>query len=98
MQVIESAPLSTVQAAPTVITTTVADNIVGYGANAAIMPLSNVVGPNKYGVPENLPLLPSDAGCGKCHGTGYKRKMFNRGFKPCKKCARKYGTNVSKWN
>lgn len=51
------------------------------------------LGPNSYGVPENFPLIPSDAGCHKCHGTGYKKGLITRRWKCCSKCARKYGTD-----
>lgn len=55
---------------------------------------SNVIGPNSHGVPENFPLIPADASCHKCHGTGYKKKLITRHWKCCKKCAKKYGTDV----
>ena len=54
----------------------------------------SVIGPNTHGVPENFPWLARDASCHKCHGTGYKKKMLTRRWKPCKKCAKKYGTDV----
>ena len=57
---------------------------------------SNIVGPNAYGVPENLPFIPSDVGCSKCHGTGYKKTLLTRRWKACKKCAHKYGTDITK--
>ena len=55
-----------------------------------------MVGVNTYGVPENYPLIPADAGCRKCHGTGYKKKMLSSKYKACKHCAKKYGTDVSR--
>jgi len=57
--------------------------------------ISNVVGPNAYGVPENLPYINADAGCYKCHGTGYKKTLLRRRWKACKKCAKKYGTDTT---
>jgi hypothetical protein len=54
----------------------------------------SVIGPNTHGVPENFPWLAADAGCHKCHGTGYKKKLITRRWAPCKKCARKYGTDI----
>ena len=56
--------------------------------------VQSVIGPNTHGVPENFPWLPCDASCGKCHGTGYKKKLITRRWKPCKRCAHKYGTDV----
>jgi hypothetical protein len=55
-----------------------------------------MIGPNTYGVPENYPLIPADAACHKCHGTGYKKTMITRHWKACKKCSHKYGTDVSR--
>ena len=63
----------------------------GYGS-------SGVLGPNTYGVPENFPVLPCDAGCHKCHGTGFKKTLVTRKWKACKRCASKYGTDVSRLN
>ncbi|TNV77980.1 hypothetical protein FGO68_gene14174 [Halteria grandinella] len=57
-----------------------------------------VIGPNTHGVPENYPLIPADLGCKKCHGTGYKKTMLTRKWKPCKRCASEYGTDVSAIN
>lgn len=54
----------------------------------------SVIGPNTHGVPENFPWLACDASCSKCHGTGYKKKMITRRWAPCKRCARKYGTDI----
>lgn len=59
---------------------------------------AGVVGPNTHGVPENFPLIPADAGCHKCHGTGYKKKMLSHKYKACKKCSKKYGTDVHRLN
>lgn len=55
--------------------------------------MGGMVGPNGYGVPENYPLIPADAGCKKCHGTGYKKAMLTRKYKVCGHCAKKYGTD-----
>ena len=79
---VENIPVSTY--APTIIPVT----------TTYVSPMAATVGPNTQGVPENFPLLPSDAGCHKCHGTGYKKKLITRKWKPCKKCAKKYGTDV----
>lgn len=59
---------------------------------------SGVIGPNAYGVPENYPLLAANATCRKCHGTGYKKTLLTRKFKPCSKCSRAYGTDISRIN
>jgi hypothetical protein len=67
-------------------------------AAGGLLSSAGVLGPNTYGVPENFPLLPADAGCHKCHGTGYKKKLITRRWAPCKKCAAKYGTDVSAIN
>lgn len=54
---------------------------------------SGLLGPNSWGVPENFPLIPADAACHKCKGTGYKKALLTRKWKCCGKCARKYGTD-----
>lgn len=60
--------------------------------------MSNLLGPNSYGVPENYPRLQANASCAKCHGTGYKKALLTRKWKACKKCANMYGTNISTLN
>ncbi len=85
-QYVEVAPVTTA-------TTYVAAPVTEYLTTT--VPLArSVIGPNTHGVPENFPWLASDASCGKCHGTGYKKKLLTRRWKPCKKCAKKYGTDV----
>ena len=81
-----AAPVSTMLSATTVPVTTM------------VLQNESVIGPNSYGVPEHFVLLPSDAGCRKCHGTGYKKTLLTRKWKPCKKCGRKYGYDASKIN
>jgi hypothetical protein len=76
--------------------TTTTQTILTTGATTGMGMYGNVLGPNSYGVPENFPLIPADAGCHKCHGTGYKKTLLTRKFKPCKRCASTYGTDVSR--
>ena len=58
--------------------------------------LSPYIGVNSHGVPQNFLRISADASCHKCHGTGYKKGMLTRKWKACKKCSRKYNTDVSK--
>lgn len=58
------------------------------------MATGGVIGQNNWGVPADFPLLPADPSCAKCHGSGYKKTLLTRKWKPCKVCALKYGTDV----
>lgn len=85
-----------VEVAPVTTSTTYMTAPISTGSTyVSTAPLArSVIGPNTHGVPENFPWLASDASCHKCHGTGYKKKMLTRRWAPCKKCAKKYGTDV----
>ena len=97
-EVIVNAPTTTTTTTTTeyvdVETIPVSTPIIIPATTSYVGPMSYIVGPNTQGVPENFPYLQSDAGCHKCHGTGYKKKLLTRKWAPCKKCAKKFGTDV----
>lgn len=91
--VIQTEVIREVKEIPVVKTTEIiTENVTGYGYGRQLL------GPNTYGIPENFPWLPADASCHKCHGTGYKKSLLTRHWKPCKKCAHKYGTDIKSIN
>ena len=49
-------------------------------------------------IPAHFPNIPGDPNCNRCKGTGYKKSSLSGKWKGYKRCALKYGTNLSTLN
>jgi hypothetical protein len=64
----------------------------GYSGTSGLT--GGLIGENNWGVPIEYPLLPADPNCSRCHGSGYKKTLVTRKWKPCKLCAAKYNIDM----